>query len=78
MTRRLTWHLIAGMCSLAAVVATAIGVRSYLQRQKDYQYLGNQNALLGAQITQYVLEKAVDNGLFDRAALFQGHYDLYR
>ena len=32
--------------------------------------------LLGAQITQYVLEKAVDNGLFDRETLFQGHYDL--
>ena len=75
MTRRLTWHLITGMCTLAAVVAIAIGVRSYLQRQKDYQYLGSQDALLGAQITQYVLEKAVDNGLLDRAALFQGRYD---
>ena len=32
--------------------------------------------MLGAQITQYVLEKAVDNGLFDRDTLFQGHYDL--
>ena len=30
----------------------------------------------GPDITQYVLEKAVDNGLFDRDTLFQGHYDL--
>ncbi len=76
MTQRLTWHLIVGMCTLAAVVAIAIGARSYLQRQKDYQYLGNQNALLGAHITQYVLEKAVDNGLFDRDTIFERHYDL--
>ena len=76
MTRRLTWNLIVGMWTLAVVVAMAIGVRSYLRRQEDYQNLGSQNALLGAHITQYVLEKAVDNGLFDRDTLFQRHYDL--
>jgi len=30
---------------------------------------------LGARITQHILEKAVDNGLFDDAALFHGHYE---
>ena len=76
MTRRLTLHLLAGMLSLAVVLAVAIGLRSYLRRQADYQSLGSQNALLGAQITQFALEKAVDNGLFDREAFFRGRYEL--
>ena len=76
MTRRLTLHLIVGMLTLAVVLAVAIGVRSYARRRADYQNLGVQNALLGARITQYVMERAVDNGLFDRDALFQGHYQL--
>ena len=37
-----------GHVILAAVLATAIGVRSYVRRQADYQNLGSQNALLGA------------------------------
>ncbi|MCE5267151.1 MAG: response regulator [Planctomycetaceae bacterium] len=75
MTRRLTVHLIAGMLILAVVLGTAIGARSYLRRQADYENLGSQNALLGAQITAYILEKAVDNGLFDREALFGSRYE---
>jgi PAS domain S-box-containing protein len=76
MTRRLTLHLIAGMLTLAFVLAVVIGYLSYIRKEADYQNLGNQDALLGARITQYVLEKAVDNGLFDRNTLFRSHYDL--
>ena len=76
MTRRLTLRLLEGMMTLAVVLALTIGARAYLRRQADYQNLGGQNALLGARITQYVLEKAVDNGLFDRDTLFRAHYDL--
>ena len=76
MTTRLTWNLLTGMLTLALVLALGIGVRSYVRRQADYQNLGGQNALLGARITQFVLEKAVDNGLFDRESLFRGRYDL--
>jgi hypothetical protein len=75
MTRRLTLHLIAGMLTLAVMLAVGIGVRSYVRRQADYQNLGSQNSLLGARITQFVLEKAVDNGLFDQETLFQRRYD---
>src|SRR5208283_97031 len=76
MTRRLTLHLLAAMLTLAVVLAATIGARSYLQRKADCQKLGNQNALLGARITQFVLERAVDNGLFDRETLFLKRYDL--
>ncbi len=75
MTRRLTFHLITGMLILAAVLASAIGIRSYSRREADYQNLGGQNALLGARLTQFALERAVDNGLFDRQTLFQPHYE---
>ncbi|MEI8376823.1 MAG: hypothetical protein WCJ35_28755, partial [Planctomycetota bacterium] len=78
MIRRLTFHLIAGMLTLAVALAMAIGVLSYERRQVDCQNLGGQNALLGARITQYVLEKAVGNGLFDRNTLFNGNYDLIK
>ena len=57
-------------------MALVIGTGSYAWKQADYQNLGSQNALLGARITQFVLERAVDNGLFDRETLFRGHYDL--
>ncbi len=76
MTRRLTAHLIAGMLILALALAMTIGIRACLRRQADCQNLGGQNALLGARITQFVLERAIDNGLFDSESLFQEHYDL--
>jgi PAS domain S-box-containing protein len=76
MTRRLTLHLLAGMLTLAVILATVIGLRSYWRKQADHQCLGSQNALLGARITQSVLEKAIDNGLFDRQCLYEGRYDL--
>ena len=76
MTKRLTIHLFVGMLTLAVVLAMGIGVRSYVRRQADYQNLGGQSALLGARITQFVLERAVDNGLFDRETLFLRRYDL--
>ena len=75
MIRRLTLHLIAGMLTLAVVLAAVSGFRSYVQGRAAYRNLGNQNALTGARITQYVLEKAIDNGLFARDTLFQARYD---
>ena len=66
MTRRLTLHLILGMLTLAVALATATGIRFYARRVADYQNLGGQNALLGARLTQFAVESAVDNGLFDR------------
>ena len=74
MTRRLTLHLIAGMLILAVALAGVEGFVSYGKRSADYRDLGSQNALLGAKITQYILERAVDNGLFDREALFGKQY----
>ena len=75
MTRRLTLHMISGMLTLAVVLAAVTGVRSFLKKRAENQNVGGQNALLGARITQHILEKAVDNGLFDDAALFHGHYE---
>ena len=75
MTRRLTLHLIAGMLILAVALSLAIGVQSYLRRKAIYENAGQQNAASGAQITRFVLERAVNNGLFDRDALFQGKYE---
>jgi signal transduction histidine kinase/CheY-like chemotaxis protein len=76
MKRRLTLHLIAGLLTVAVALALVVGSRSYFRRQADCRNLGSQNALLGAHITQFILEKAVANGLFDREALFRGRYDL--
>ena len=77
MTRRLIFHLTAGMLTLAVALAAVVGYLSYAQRSDDHRNLGNQSALLGAKITQYVLERAVDNGLFDRDTLFRAQYERF-
>ncbi len=77
MTRRLIFHLTAGMLTLAVALAAVVGYLSYAQRSDDHRNLGNQSALLGAKITQYVLERAVDNGLFDRDTLFRPQYERF-
>ena len=74
MVRRLTTILLLGMLALTIALALATGIRSYSLAHQECLSLGRQNALLGAQITKYVIEKAVDNSLFDLEVLFHPRY----
>jgi PAS domain S-box-containing protein len=63
-----------GMVVLSLTLALVSGVRSQTHINREFSNLGSQNALLGAQIIEYVVEKAVDNGVFDLNAVFKGTY----
>ena len=75
MARRMTVILMVGMLALACALAVVNGVRSRQSIRAEFNNLGNQNALLGAQIAEYVIEKAIDNGLFDLPAIFEPRYE---
>ena len=74
MARRLTIILTAGMLALTIALATVSGVRSYTRARQECLSLGRQDSLLGAQISAYVIEKAMDNGLFDQEVIFHARY----
>jgi signal transduction histidine kinase/ActR/RegA family two-component response regulator len=66
--------LTLGLLALTIALAAVSGVRSFTRARREYQGVGRQDALLGAQILQYVIQKAEDNGLFDHEAMFHARY----
>jgi PAS domain S-box-containing protein len=74
MARRLTLTLLASMLALTIALAAVSGAQSFARARRDYQGMGCENALLGARIVQYVMEKAEGNGLFDHETLFHARY----
>ncbi len=76
MVKRLTIILLLGMAVIALTLGAVDGARSYRSIHQHFSNLGSQNAILGAQIAQHVIEKSIDNGLFDMAAVFRSQYQL--
>ncbi len=74
MVKRLTIILLLGMAVVALTLGTVDGLRSYRHIHQQFSNLGSQNAILGAKIAQHVIEKSIDNGLFDTAAIFESQY----
>ena len=75
MARRIALLLLLGLsvASLAIVAGGAYGIYAYKSRQ--YAEIGSQNAVLGAKITQHVIDRAVGNGVFDVRTLFDDPYE---
>ncbi len=74
MARRLTLTLMAGMLALTIALSAVSGGRSFARARREYQSIGRQDAVLGARIVQYVMEKAEGNGLFDHETMFHARY----
>ncbi len=75
MAKRLTIILMLGLATSALFLATVEGLRANRDIREEFSNLGNQNALVGAEVTRYVIEKAIDNGLFDLDAVFDSRYE---
>ena len=69
MVKRLTIILLLGMAVVALTLGAADGIRSYRSIHQHFSNLGSQNAILGAEIAQHVIEKSIDNGLFVRLGI---------
>lgn len=74
MTRRITLGLLVGLVVISVAVAFTTGYSAYQSIDRNINELGMQNAKLGARMTEYVIDKAVGNGIFDVATLFDSEY----
>ncbi|HOW70896.1 MAG TPA: ATP-binding protein [Phycisphaerae bacterium] len=77
MVRRLTITLMLGLVALTLTLGAANVVRSQNYIRQEFSSLGTQNALVGALVTQYVIEKAIANGLFTQDVMFKSGYERF-
>lgn len=76
MVRKITLILTGSLILLSVVVVLLGGREAYDQVSHDFNEHGRQNALLGANMVEYVIEKAVSNGILDLACLFDDDYEI--
>ncbi len=74
MARKIIITLAITLLVISALIVG--GVAYFIVRDKldDFNELGGQNALLGARMTEYVLEKNIDTGTFTLDVLFDDNY----
>ena len=77
MVKRLTVTLMLGMAALTLTLGVANVIRSQDYIRREFSSLGSQNALVGSLVTQYVIEKAIANGLFTQEVMFSSSYERY-
>ena len=75
MARRITMVLLVGLLVINGAVIFTIGYSTYKGLSHDMAELGKQNAMLGARMTEYVIEKSVANGVFSKESLFDKNYE---
>lgn len=75
MARRITTLLLIGLCVISVLAGLAGGWHTYLQVTGQFSDQGRQDAEVGARIVRYVIERAIDNGVFDIGHLFEDQYD---
>jgi len=63
-----------GLLLSSLLLAGGMGYLSYRRVLNDYFEQGRQNALLGAGMTGHIINKAIDNGVFTTAQLFDDNY----
>ncbi len=74
MAKRITFILLGGLLLSSIFLVVGVGYQMYSTITRDYAEQGRQNALLGAQMTAYVIEKAVANGIFTTEQIFASQY----
>ena len=75
MSRRINIALLIGLLVINGAVIFTAGYSSYKGITHDIAELGQQNAMLGAGMTQYVIEKSVANGVFGEDTVFSKYYE---
>jgi len=76
MARKISVTLLIGLLIINGAVALITAYSVYRSLTHDFAELGRQNARLGARMTEYILRKSIDNGVFSVSALFDRRYQL--
>ena len=76
MAKRIAIILLAALFVVSGLLALWAGHQTYARVMHDYDELGRQNAMLGAHTTEYVIEKAIANGILEMRTLFDDDYRL--
>ena len=74
MVKRIIILNLIGLMVITGVVGGIVGYKVYKDYNRKYNEFGLQNAKLGANITTYVIEKALDNGILYQTTLFESNY----
>ena len=74
MAQRITLYLL--LCLLISVLGLVFGVgyQTYGDISHSFKQQGRQSALVGAEVTEYVINKALNNGIFNMVTLFDDAY----
>ena len=76
MAKRITAILLGCMVCVFSVFLAWNAHRTYRQITEAYLAQGRQHAYAGANAVQYVMDKAITNGVFDLETLFEHKYEL--
>ena len=74
MAKRITIFLLSGLLLASLGLIFGVGYLTNEIVQRKHRDQGLQSASTGAAITRYIIEKAIDNGIFDMDTLFDDKY----